>query len=377
MKLVNEGDIIGTRGAKVNEPTGGRSGSESRPGACFSAGGSMEVDVRGAYQTSSERARVRIELALADESLEAFRLFMAHGYPEVPGRYPPVSVGSFEDLRVDLTLRWPPLYEEFARSFAARLVEEHDEYERRVEALPEDIWEEQEGRLLDEYEARVETVLDEFEEAVEDPAAHLLSSDTPEAPGWSVGGYRYERWAYAAAEKVSSDGHPQGVAEAEEALVQTLQVSESAGRDELRRLAATLLDVCGADTWDVHAAEDVPGDAETGALHLDAINLDTHEYKRVVLTAKDFGVRSTGDVRMLHARLSAEIPRPSASQAGAAAEALVFVDEMERSLADCWEMAEDLGIGEEVLQARTAIEKLGWALTTFETGEGEPGEEEG
>ena len=363
MKLVNEGDIIGTRGAKVNKPTGGRSGPESRPRACFSAGGSMEVDARGRYQKSSERARVRIELALADESLEAFQSFMARGYPEVPGRYPPVSVGSFEDLRVDLTLRWPPLSEELARSFAARLDEEHDEYERRVEALPEDVSGEQEGRLLDEYEARVETVLDEFEEAVEDPAAHLLSSDTPEAPGWSVGEYRYERWAYAAAEKVSSDGRPQGVAEAEEALVQTLQMSESAGRYELRRLAATLLDVCGADTWDVHAAEDVPGDAETGALHLDAINLDTHEFKRV-------------DLRMLHARLSAEIPRLPSVPTGAAAEALVFVDEMERSLADCWEMAEDLGIGEEVLQARAAIEKLGWALTAFETGEGEPGKEE-
>ena len=172
----------------------------AHPGARFTAEGRMEVEPQGVYATPSERATVRVSLELAGETLDRFRSFIGHGYPRVPHKVPPTNAGGFEDLRVEITLRWPPYVEEHVRAYQARLRQAVDELNRRLKELPPEASEQQEHELLDAYEELAEATLDEFDERVD----YLEGPPGDSAVGahWEVAERRYERWVYAAAERL-------------------------------------------------------------------------------------------------------------------------------------------------------------------------------
>jgi hypothetical protein len=93
----------------------------------------MKVDLQGAYATPSDRATVTVSLELAGEVLDRFRSFVGRGYPQVPHSEPPTNAGSFEDLRVEVTLRWPLFVEQHVRAYQTRLQQAADELALRLE----------------------------------------------------------------------------------------------------------------------------------------------------------------------------------------------------------------------------------------------------
>lgn len=378
-----------------------RANPRGGPGARFNTLARMDVKTEGLYTRPEETAEVRVRVDLAGEELEAFQAFMERGYPADPAVYPPTRTSDFEDLGVEITLRWPPLVENLVRAHNSRMNAAYDELSRgvaeRSEEGPEEQTEEASEEythdpLLDEYEKTVRKIEREFERASENPARYLLAGGTEGPSAWSLAEVRYERWVYAAAERLGSVMDPREISEAEEELILALDIArtgrnaqtaaetggvldpegEAEDREDLRHAVRVLLDVCGNDTWYAQeaqdAAEELQGDKAYGDIHVDVANVDTDEIRRVVITPEDLRVRNPEDLRALHAKLSAEIPRPASHPAASASEALILVDEMERALAGCWEMAEDLGVGEEVLNIHHAIDQLGWTLSAYESG---------
>ena len=188
----------------------------AHPGARFTAEGRMEVEPQGVYATPSERATVRVSLELAGETLDRFRSFIGRGYPQVPHKVPPTSAGGFEDLRVEITLRWPPYVEEHVRAYQARLRQVADELDRHLKELPPEASEQQEHELLDAYEELAEATLDEFDERVD--SFEGPPGDSAVGVRWEVAERRYEQWVYAVAEQLGMLGD-EDLDEAEELLL--------------------------------------------------------------------------------------------------------------------------------------------------------------
>jgi hypothetical protein len=143
-------------------------------------------------------------------------------------------------------------------------------------------------------------------------------------------------------------------------------VAEEQNPEQVRKTAAVLCNACGGDVWYARQAEALEGDTKGGLVHLDAVNMDTHEIRRLVLHTEELRCSRSEDLKALHARLSSELPRPPTSPGGAAAEALGFVEEMRENLLDAWEEAEDLGVEEEIHRLRLAIEEFSFALASEE-----------
>jgi hypothetical protein len=327
--------------------------------------GRMEIEPKGTYATPSDRATVTVSQELTGEMLERFRSFVGHGYPQVPYSMPPTSAAGFDDLRVEVTLRWPPFVEEHVRAYQARLQEAADEFSQHLEELPPQASKQQKQILLDAYHERTEDILNEFDEQVDyfkGPPENFIAGAR-----WDIAERRYERWVYAATERLSGLLSEEDLSETEELLLNHLRaVTRDQDPEQVRQTAAVLCDTCGGDEWYVRQAEPLEGDAEGGVVHLDAINLDTHQLKRLVLRMDELSCSSSDDLKALHARLSSDLPRAPANVSGAAAEALGFVGEMRENLWDAWEAAEDLGVEEEIHRVRLAIEELESALASEE-----------
>ena len=334
-------------------------------GARFTAEGTMKVDPQGVYATPSDRATVTVSLEFAGEVLDRFRSFVGRGYPQVPHSEPPTNAGSFEDLRVEVTLRWPPFVEQHVRAYQTRLQQAADELALRLEELPSEASEQQEQRLFDAYENQAGAILDEFDERMdvfEGPPGDWVVNTR-----WDVAERRYERWVYSATEQLGELLGGEDLVEAEEVLLRSLAiVTEEQNPEQVRQTTAVLCNACGGDVWYARQAEALEGDTESGLVHLDAVNMDTHEIRRLVLRADELRCSRSEDLKALHARLSSELPRPPASPGGAAAEALGFVEEMRENLLDAWEAAEDLGVEEEIQRLRLAVEELSFALASEE-----------
>jgi hypothetical protein len=331
----------------------------------FMVEGRMKIESNGTYATPSDRATVTVSQELASEMLERFRSFIGHGYPQVPYSMPPTNAAGFDDLRVEVTLRWPPFVEEHVRAYQARLQEAADEFTQHLEELPPQASEQQEQMLLDAYENLTENILDEFDEQLD--YFKGPPEDSIAGARWEIAERRYERWVYAATERLSGLLSGEDLPEAEELLLEYLTaVTKEVDPEQVRQTVAVLCDVCGGDEWYVQQAEPLEGDAEGGLVHLDAVNLDTHQLKRLVLRKDELSCSSPNDLKALHAHLSSDLPRPPANPSGAAAEALGFVGEMRENLSDAWEAAEDLGVEEEIHRVRLAIEELESALASEE-----------
>ncbi len=338
---------------------------DTRPGARFAAEGRIEVVSRGVYTTPSERATVTVSLELAAEVLDRFRSFVGRGYPQMPHSEPPTNAGGFEELRVEVALRWPPFVEQHVRAYQTRLQQAADELALRLEELPYEASEQQGQQLFDAYENLAEAILDEFDERVdafEGPPRDLVSDVR-----WDIAERRYERWVYATTEQLGALLGDEDLDEAEDLLLRRLAaVAEEQNPEQVRKTVAVLCNACGGDVWYAQQAETLEYDAESGLVHLDAVNMDTHEIRRLVLHTEELRCSRSEDLKALHARLSSELPRPPASPGGAAVEALGFVEEMRENLLDAWEAAEDLGVEEEIHRLRLAVEELSFALASEE-----------
>ena len=272
-----------------------------------------------------------------------------------------------------MTLRWPPLLEDLVRLFNSRLNTEYEHFEHQISQLPEDAGDEQHDETYSRYEERCEKIFEEFEQAAENPAAYLANKVSPEDPAreraWSLAELRYERWVFTAAERIAGAVAPANLSEAEGYLLGALTELEVGDREDAALVTTILLDICGAETWYAQEGPKIVSVGEGDKLHVDVANVDTLKVKRIILTPDDLLATSPEELRMLHGSLAAEVPLPKFDLVGEANEALGILSEMESTLFDLWEMAEDTNIAEEVLRVRHAMNELGWSLSMVESGE--------